>query len=997
MHDCNTCTKTYARAEHLRRHIETTHAPDSDTSSLRDKHRCDYHGCGQSFTRGDALLRHKRIHTTWPRNHTTWQHGRDTSRRSQSGRSTGPSAGESVEISPNETSTSSHLSGQGVSDEQQSPYSAGRPGKKADNWASESTYNESQSVDHPNHSVRVDRTSLSWLEDARENELPHLMPSSSIPQWQINQQSQYEQHTRQAQSGQPYSNGHAFDLLDSLGVNAQSDMINPYFSGLDWIFDDLTDVNLPQPVLSSASAESQWPDEVPEEGGANDFDERFMPFSKTSPDTTETLNLYNLANTALHMSNTNQQKGLMNTGFRSLRLRDGISTPQREEDGESSWPQEYRPKRKNPPTIELSFFSLPTHPVKADESKSAVQGDIILIDADEEEHRSSSRWIITEETRQKLLSYLTHSCRHSWSIYSFNSSPPATFLTVPQLQKLIDLFFAKFHPFVPVIHAATFDPAKAPPVLLLIVVTIGLVFYPSENATSDGGVNSPAFVNLRKTTSILAVAFSELVRIGVCSAYEADQRGFTDVSINQAWILQQTFGIGSGDKRLNKIAERNRGGIVTAIRRIGLLYQTKESSLISDDANGDTNLQKKWHAWIAEESRMRLGWFVYLYDQTFSCYLDVAPMFRYTEVTSAMPCHADLWNAESAEVWMQRSRKVRSSASTLHGVLRQLLQPTTAMPPLHINQLEAYILSVTLYRIRWDASKEKIVFNDGSLSYGMDSAAEKAMERLSGAAAIQSSNNRGGHAIPLASDVQLFHLLAKLHFTGPPLFFDKLRDAAGRSGMSSSRRQDAITWLQEWMASDSSSQIAMRRMLLASAQIFALERKLSTRLKGAVMQSNIRTMSLFHAALSMWAYTQFAIGGKPMEGREESNTAEALPRIHTEDIMPVSKRSFFDLTGSAESFTTHANLVEAWIQGGYISTQDDKTYNWPLSPMAVFIEGIGCLLEPRFIDASADDEISQPKACLVLECFAELLARHDWGLAVSFRLILLHMARQAVK
>jgi len=877
---------------------------------------------------------------------------------------------EESEITPSDTSRPSLLSG----NDQQTSSLAG---------------NEREERMLKHLGAPVDRISLSWLEDPRENELYHLVPPNSVPDWQA-RQIQYEQSQRQRQPQSQAieyayqgNTGHAFDLLDSLGMS--SDMTDPYFSGLDWIFDDLTDVNAKQQqVLSSASGDCQWQDARADEGEANDNDERFMPFSKTSPDTTETLNLYNLANTALQMSCNAQQRNPMNAVLRNARLREGINTPQREEEGESSWPQEYRPVRKNPPTIELSLFSLPSGPDHQSKKGATGEDDIILIDPEEE--TESSRWPVTEEIRQKLLSYLTHSCRHSWSIYSFNASPPSTFLTVTQLQKLIDLFFAKFHPLFPVLHAATFNPAKAPPVLLLIVVTIGLVFYPSEIAGGESGTTSPLFVNLRKTTSILALAFSELVRIGVCSAYEADQRGFTDVSINQAWILQQTFGIGSGDKRLNKIAERNRGGIVTAIRRIGLLYQTREGNLGMNDANDNTDIQKKWHAWIAEESRIRLGWFVYLYDQTFSCYLDVAPMFRYTEVTSSMPCHADLWNAESADVWMQRSRKNRSSASTLHSALRQLLQSSTApSAPLQTNQLGSYVLAVTLYRIRWDASKERILFTDGQLSCGMDSAAAIAMQKLSNAAALQSST-------PLASDVQLFHLLAKLHFAGPPLFFDKLRDAAGRSGMSSSRRQDAIVWLQEWMASDSKSQIAMRRMLLTSAQIFALERKLSTRLKGDVMQSNIRTMSLFHAALSMWAYTQFAAQSRSIESREESSQSESLPRVHPEHIAVVCQRSFLDLGETAESSTVHANLVKAWIQGEYTLTSDGMVHEWPLQAMAVSIDGIGCLL-----DTSLGDKTHQSRASHVLECFAALLGRHDWGLAVSFRLILLHMARQAVR
>jgi hypothetical protein len=827
----------------------------------------------------------------------------------------------------------------------------------------------------------------------------YLAPNAneSVVNWQ-SRQSMLEQQQQQQHESQSYnpSLANMHDAtLDPMG-NIVSNIPDDYFTGLDWMFDDLTDV---QAFLSNASEGGAHPPEILDENGG------FMEFSSTSPDTTETLNLLNLANTALNVWTTGQSRNAAaELHARNLR-RDGLqsgqqSAPHREEDGESSWPQEYRPVRKKPPTIELSALTLPNDAQTATEPD--LQDDTILIDDIGGEASASSRWTVSEETRQQLMSYLTHSCRHSWSIYAFNSNPPLSFLTVPQLEKLVELFFVKFHPFVPVIHAATFDPAAAPPVLLLIVITIGLVFYPSEVAGASR-VTSNTYHALRKTTSILAVAFSELVRIGVCSAYEADQRGFTDVSINQAWILQQTFGIGSGDKRLNKIAERNRGGIVTAIRRLGLLYQTTETSpSVTNGRNtpidGSTAAShQKWLAWVANEARLRLGWFVYLYDQKFSCYLDVAPMFRYTEVTSPMPCHADLWNAESASVWMQKKKRFQpETPKTLHVVLRQLLSPSIPSPRLHLNQLEAYILAVTLYRIRWDASKERVLFDKGSLRSHLDTAAADAMQKLSNAAALQTMANHGAgsSSVPLPSDVQLFHLLAKLHFTGPPLFFDKLRDAAGRSGMASKRRQDAIAWLQHWMSNDPSSRVAMRRMLLASSQIYSLERSPSSTArsnKGGI-QSNVRTMSLFHAALSMWAYTQFAVEEVGNRNQADDGGTGTPPRISPKDIAALCEKGQLSLNEEIEEAddfhqrgALQAALVEAWVCGEYVSTQDEKVYDWPLPPMAMSIEGIGSL------------NGANGRASHVLERFAMLLARIEWGLAASFRTILLHMARHALK
>lgn len=185
------------------------------------------------------------------------------------------------------------------------------------------------------------------------------------------------------------------------------------------------------------------------------------------------------------------------------------------------------------------------------------------------------------------------------------------------------------------------------------------------------------------------------------------------------------------------------------------------------------------------------------------------------------------------------------------------------------------------------------------------------------------------------------------------------------------------------------------------------------------MQSNVCTMGLFHAALSMWAFTIFADGSSATEQGQTSpacNASDGLCRIPPTAIAKVSEVGLLDLVpapgpggsmveldedamvngGSRHVGAKHADLLEAWVSGKYISTQDDKVYDWPLSPMAVRVAGIGALNEP----GGSKSTLGKPtltRASLVLERFAMLLARLDWGLAASFRLILLHMARHAVK
>lgn len=325
-------------------------------------------------------------------------------------------------------------------------------------------------------------------------------------------------------------------------------------------------------------------------------------------DPTEALNLLNMAFAAQPLSSSSTMRR------------------HEEREGEDAWPQDYRPVRSRPPSIEITALSLDLPRPGVDRHVPMVQiGDGHARRSTATGTAAGSAASVSEETRQQLLVYLEHSCRHPWSLYSFRSPAPPAFLQAHEIEALLNLFFERFHAYVPLLHPATFDAAVTPPVLLLIMITIGLIYY----------------VQTRGQHRTLSLAFSELARIGVMSAYEADQRGFLDVPINQAWLLQQMFGVASGDKRLCKLAERNRGGMVTAVRRTGLLTLPAHSQRLYDtivaSSDDEATLARLWRAWIERESRIRLGWFVFLYDQQFSCYLDVAPMIPVGEVSSPFP------------------------------------------------------------------------------------------------------------------------------------------------------------------------------------------------------------------------------------------------------------------------------------------------------------------------------------------------------------------------
>lgn len=1016
MHTCSECDKTYARAEHLRRHFCSVHQAGREASTSSRKHCCEYPGCGRAFTRSDALLRHRRGHE------------RHSSEKNISKVDEQYGRAQSDLISPTSTSSMMMMSPPPLKRAARGDLNTSWPTRTESNVSPEEELQHRASQAYV--SIHPQQNVESSILSNGTDQMGPWQTANNFRQQEVQQQSSQNLYSNLSIHPIPGLTLTSGDNFFTNETNTAGSITDQYFSALDWVFDGTTESSHTDTPGRLGTFPDGWQqtqaneEEMESSQLASYNNDDIFGGSNTTMDTTETLNLLNLANAALFVPQLDSK---------------GTQTPdrvqaavQRDDDGnaqESSWPQEFRPMRKKPPTIELSAFNLDYNVAEPKGSNLAHPSTtLILLEDMEEEDDKPSRWLVNGETRQSLLNYLTHSCRHPWSIYSFNPGPSPSFLNSSQLQKLVELYFARFHPHVPILHAATFDPATVPPILLLSVITIGLVFYPAEMGNHGRASPPTALSQLRRCTSILSVAFSELVRIGVMSAYEVDQRRFADISINQAWILQQMFGIGSGDKRLLKIAERNRGGIVTATRRLGLLFQSRESSPIernvSNNQNEDDHVdhQKEWRVFIAKESRLRLGWFIYLHDQLFSCYLDIPPMMRHTEVNASMPCHTDLWNAENAKLWQQKRKRIRlsnafASRKNLLSPLRQLLQPSDS--PLQLNHLEAYILAVTLYSIRWDACKQRILFDgdDGQIgkTFSLDGAASRAMKRLADVASIPSKKH-GFHSFvaPLAMDVQLLQLVADLHFVGPPIFFDKLRDAAGRSGISSNRRQEAIEWLHDWIGSSLDSQMMMRQMLLASAQIFVLvQASLNSTSKGAEltgMQSSVCTIGLFNSALCMWVYVQFARKKNhqtSLQGHDEFSQDGNidLPRLSISSLSAACRSGTLNIIRGTESTRrlegsnsqldsdemVDTAVLEAWIRGRYVSLQDEKVHDWPLPPTAVYVEGIGTLNDQ---DAKLPTANSN-HGSHVLECFAKLLSRLDWGLAFSFRQILMHMARHA--
>ncbi|EPQ30076.1 uncharacterized protein PFL1_02193 [Pseudozyma flocculosa PF-1] len=624
---------------------------------------------------------------------------------------------------------------------------------------------------------------------------------------------------------------------------------------------------------------------------------------------------------------------------------------------------------------------------------------------------------VTDAAREQLLAFIRRSCTHAWSRFRLAGRTEG-FLTTQELGKLVRLFFRHYSPEVPFIHQASFRPEAVPSALLLMVVTVGLVYFPRTLRTYAEADR----LRLTSNAAHLSVALAELARIGVVSAVESDQRGFLQVFVSQSWLLQQTFGLGGGDKRLHQLAERNRGGIITFARRLGLLRVrhdvggTDSPQPAANAAAGSraasrkgtplTSLEQKWQAWIDIETRLRLGWAIYLYDQQYTSLLDVPPLLIYSEISSSLPCDERLWTAKSAQEWQNLlNPPTRPSSSSSPSplaviassppfipVLRSLLGTATSAP-VSLNRFGAIVIATTLYRLMWDGSKQSVLFDDGgplddaaqvlrarsmegpapALSSPMGNKCAEVLDLLCRAVlpapvlAPAASSKTATH--PLLLNLELVKALADLHFSGPPGFIEELKNAAGRMGMASHIQRSASASLSSFFGSPR-NETAARRMLATAAKLYACVTA------GAHGRTLAWVTGLFEAALVSWAYVRFT----PTAASDRRQCAICANQVvHLGSADPADQ-----------------DRVERWVRG--ISSdcprcsaeQADSTHC-----CSVVFDGLGLVGRGTGWHPGPAPP-SRVSTQLVLMRFAEAMRKLDWGLARNFCAVLARLAESRV-
>ncbi|KAJ5725009.1 uncharacterized protein N7483_006366 [Penicillium malachiteum] len=179
--------------------------------------------------------------------------------------------------------------------------------------------------------------------------------------------------------------------------------------------------------------------------------------------------------------------------------------------------------------------------------------------------------------------------------------------TSDQLNLFAKLYFQRFHPLLPVIHAASFKPKAENSLLFLSICSIGSLFVGSKRAVMQG---SRIFERLNK--AILASWESFL-----------SQSRPDALSMVQAAILGQTYALLAGNPKHLVLADVLHGTVAAWSReanKISYLCQKSQGHV------DDTDIDSKWLQWIETEQRARVQMALNIHDAELGSLLHHQPI-----------------------------------------------------------------------------------------------------------------------------------------------------------------------------------------------------------------------------------------------------------------------------------------------------------------------------------------------------------------------------------
>lgn len=155
----------------------------------------------------------------------------------------------------------------------------------------------------------------------------------------------------------------------------------------------------------------------------------------------------------------------------------------------------------------------------------------------------------------------------------------------------------------------------------------------------------------------LGFAMQEVVRNHAPTVWEADNTLVRDLEMSQAYMLQLAIGLWSGSSRKVEISESFQQPLLSMLRRGNRFKRSNYLVQVFDSEDVGPALDRKWRAWIHQESFKRLVYHLLCHDAQTSMSLLTNPAISYSELDLLCQSHMNCgWQAQqkSGECFIER-------------------------------------------------------------------------------------------------------------------------------------------------------------------------------------------------------------------------------------------------------------------------------------------------------------------------------------------------------
>ncbi|KAL1897420.1 hypothetical protein Sste5346_004156 [Sporothrix stenoceras] len=201
------------------------------------------------------------------------------------------------------------------------------------------------------------------------------------------------------------------------------------------------------------------------------------------------------------------------------------------------------------------------------------------------------------------------------------------------LNTCIQMYFTRFNPIFPLIHAHTFRPSAENSLLLLSICSIGSLFVGSPFAAEHGQ------------------KIYERVNKAILSSWEtvlSSDNKLEAISLTQAGVISQTFGLLSGRPNDLLLAQGLHGTVITWARQCGIfrvLSIEDECGVPPDDVYAN------WRCWAKKEEQHRAATALFVLDAEHAALFKTEPLMRHSASRLPPLCTDNLWASSTAGEW----------------------------------------------------------------------------------------------------------------------------------------------------------------------------------------------------------------------------------------------------------------------------------------------------------------------------------------------------------